>query len=399
MAVHDTSGPSGVILRPTRPPFWNDPVIRGIFFQVLLIGAVLALIAYLVHNTLANLASRSIATGFGFLQKESGFDVGESVIEYSPADTYGRAILVGLLNTIKLSVVGIVLCTILGPLIGVARLSKNWLVSKLAKVYVEVTRNIPVLLHLFFWITLVRLAPNPRDAIELLPGVYMMNRGVLLPVPFADPAHSYIGIAFLLGIILTVLVARWAKRRQEATGQQFPMVWAGIGLIIGLPLLVFFAAGAPLRLDIPVLKGFNFQGGIALTPEFFAMLVGLVVYTAGFVAEIVRSGIMAVSHGQTEAASALGLKPGLTLSKVVLPQALRVIVPPMTSQYLNITKNSSLAVLIGYFDLVSAANTTINQTGQAVEGIGIIMAVYLTMSLGISLFMNYYNARIALKER
>jgi len=374
-------------------------VVRGVIFQIVLIACVVGLVGFLVHNTLSNLASRSIATGFGFLQKEAGFDVGESIIPYTPADNYGRALLVGLLNTLKLAVCGIVLCTILGTLVGIARLSTNWLISKLAKVYIEITRNIPLLLQLFFWITMVRLAPSPRDAVELLPGVYVMNRGVLMPFPEPDPLHTYIYITFLVGVIATFAVARWAKQRQMATGQQFPTFWAGLGLIVGLPLAVFFIVGAPLVLDVPKLQGFNFRGGVGLTPEFVAMLVGLVVYTGGFIAEIVRSGILAVSNGQSEAASALGLRRGVTLRKIVLPQALRVIIPPMTSQYLNIVKNSSLAVAVGYFDLVSAANTTINQTGQAVEGIAIIMAVYLTISLGISLGMNVYNGRMALKER
>jgi len=366
----------------------------------LFVGIVAAFGAFLIHNTVVNLRRQNIASGFGFLDREAAFGIGESLIAYSPADTYARAFLVGLLNTLYVAGLGIVLATILGTMMGIARLSSNWLIRKLAQVYVETFRNIPLLLQLFFWWALLReSAPGPRQAWELLPGVLVSNRGVVFPVPVADPVHRWMLLAFVLGILAAVGVSRWSKRRQALTGAQFPMGWVGTGLVLGLPSVVFLAAGAPLQLDWPELKGFNFAGGNAVSPEFAALLIGLTVYTGSFIAEIVRAGILAVSWGQSEAASALGLKPGQRMRLIILPQALRVIIPPMTSEYLSLTKNSSLAVAIGYPDLVSIANTTMNQTGQAVEGIAMIMAVYLAISLVISLFMNLYNRAVALVER
>ena len=389
-----------VIQRPGRPPPWNDPRIRGLIYQILFVAIVAAAVAFLVHNTLVNLRRQNIASGFGFLDREAAFGIGESLIAYSPADTYARAFLVGLLNTLYVSALGIVLATILGTVLGIARLSSNWLIRKLAQIYVETFRNIPLLLQLFFWWGMLRQsAPPPRQAWELLPGVLISNRGVVFPVPTADPVHRWMLLAFVLSIAGAIGVSRWSKRRQARTGSQIPSGWVGAALIVGLPLLVFLVNGMPLKLDWPELKGFNFVGGSSLSPEFAALLIGLTIYTGSFIAEIVRAGILAVSWGQTEAAFALGLKPGQRMRLIVLPQALRVIVPPMTSEYLSLTKNSSLAVAIGYPDLVSIANTTMNQTGQAVEGIAMIMAVYLTISLLISLFMNLYNRTVALVER
>jgi general L-amino acid transport system permease protein len=389
-------------LKPTRAPIWNDPNARAIFYQVVIVGAVVALGWYLVHNTLENMARQGIAGGWGFLEREAAFEISpdEQMIPYSPADTYARAFLVGVLNTFRAAIVGIVFATLLGTVIGIARLSSNWIVRKLALLYVELFRNVPLLLQLFFWWAWLREAtPGPRQAWHLMPGVFLSNRGLVYPVPLHDPAYHWMGLALLVGIAATVALKRWAKRRQEATGQPFPTIWAGIGLVLGLPLVVFLLAGAPLAWSTPELKGFNFAGGSSITPEFTALVVGLVTYTAAFIAEIVRGGIQAVPWGQSEAAGAIGLTRTQALRLVILPQALRIIVPPMTSQYLNITKNSSLAVAIGYPDLVSIANTTINQTGQAVEGIALIMAIYLTISLSISLFMNWYNRWVALVER
>ncbi|MBI3706586.1 MAG: amino acid ABC transporter permease [Proteobacteria bacterium] len=385
---------------PTHRLSLNDPVVRAVIYQIVVVGGVLLLAWYLIHNTLANLETRKIATGFAFLQREAGFAIGESLIEFAPADTYLKALIVGVLNTLRVAVVGIVLATILGTFLGIARLSRNWLLAKAASVYVEFMRNIPLLLQLFFWyVVITESLSGPREAVNLMPGVYLSNRGFRFPTPVDHPVFSYMFVALLLGVVASIFVSRWAKRRQEATGAQFPTISASIGLVLGLPLLVFLLAGAPLTMDWPTLRGFNFVGGASLTPEFVALLVGLVTYTAAFIAEIVRSGILAVSKGQWEAAGALGLRRSLILRNVVLPQAMRVIVPPMTSQYLNITKNSSLAVAIGYPDLVSIANTTLNQTWQAIEGIALIMAVYLTVSLSISAFMNWYNKHIALVER
>lgn len=386
--------------RPDRGPRWSDPQIRSVVWQILFIGIVVALVAFLIHNTLVNLRRQNIASGFGFLDREAAFGIGESLIAYSPADTYARAFLIGLLNTLYVSALGIVLATVLGTVMGIARLSSNWLIRKLAQIYVETFRNIPLLLQLFFWWAMLRVsAPAPRQAWELLPGVLVSNRGFVYPVPTADPVHHWMLLAFVLGIAGAIAVSRWSKRRQALTGAQFPSGWVGAALVVGLPLLVFLAAGMPLVLDWPELKGFNFVGGGAVSPEFAALLLGLTVYTGSFIAETVRAGILAVSWGQSEAAAALGLRPGQRMRLIVLPQALRVIVPPMTSEYLSLTKSSSLAVAIGYPDLVSIANTTMNQTGQAVEGIAMIMAVYLVISFLISLFMNLYNRAVALVER
>jgi general L-amino acid transport system permease protein len=385
---------------PTRPAPWRDAQIRGIAYQVVFVAAVVGFIAFIVHNTLGNIGRQGIATGFGFLHREAAFGIGESLIAYSPADTYARAFLVGLTNTLHVAALGIVLATILGTVMGLARLSSNWLVAKLARVYVETFRNIPLALQLFFWWGLLnKMAPGPRQAWQILPNVFVSNRGVIYPVPQTNPAYYWVAAAFCLGVVGAVGFNRWAKRRQAATGQQFPTGWIALALAIGLPGAVFLGFGAPLTLDVPVLKGFNFSGGDVMSPEFAALLMGLVIYTGTFIAEIVRAGILAVSWGQSEAAMALGLKSGQRMRLVVLPQALRVIVPPMTSQYLSLTKDSSLAVIIGFPDLVSIANTTMNQTGQAIEGIAMIMAVYLFLSLAISLAMNLYNRAVALVER
>ena len=348
-----------------------------------------------------NLARQKIASGFHYLEREAGFEIGDTMIEYSPASTYARAIWVGILNTLRVAVLGIILSTILGTLIGVGRLSPNWLLSRICSWYVEAFRNVPLLLWLFLFYKLISEAfPGPRQAISMLwNSVFLSNRGVYFPVPMADPIHKWMGVAFLVGIAAAFFINRWAKKRQATTGQPFPILSVALGAIIGLPFLVWLAGGAPSHMSWPELKGFNFVGGTVIQPEFTALLVGLVLYTSAFVAEIVRSGILALHKGQSEAAAALGLSRGQAMRLVLLPQALRVIVPPMTSQYLNITKNSSLAIAIGYPDLVASVNVTINQTGQAIENVLIIMAAYLSVSLSISAFMNWYNKRIALTER
>lgn len=398
MAMETTDRDAGA--PPTAPAFWNNPTVRSVAYQVVLIGGVIAVGGYLVHNTLVNLDRQGIATGFGFLNREAAFEIGESPIAYAPSDTYGRAFLVGLLNTLIVAGIGIVLATIWGTVLGIARLSTNWLIRKFASVYVETVRNIPPLLQLIVWWDVLRVsAPGPREAWKPLPHVFISNRGVIFPVPVYSPVYIWMAGALVVGIVATILVARWAHHRQMATGVQFPTLKVGTGLILGLPLLVFLASGMPLTLNAPTLRGFNFVGGKVVSPEFVALLVGLVVYTAGFIAEIVRAGILGVSWGQSEAAMALGLPRSSVLRLVVLPQALRIIVPPITSQYLNLTKNSSLAVAIGFPDVTSIGNTTINQTGQAVEGIALIMSVYLAISLSISLFMNWYNRFVRLVER
>ncbi len=386
--------------RPLRTSRWHQPAVRGIVYQVLAVGAVGLLAWFLISNTLANLQSRNIASGFGFLNGEAGFAIGESVIAYSPQDSVGRAILVGLFNTLKIAAVGIVLSTILGTLVGIARLSKNVLVAKLAGAYVELVRNVPLLLQLFFWYALVtEHLPGPRQALNPLPGVFLSNRGMKIPTPVDHIALDFALAGLFIAIALCLLVANIARRRQAATGQRLPALRIGIAMLVGLPLLGWVIGGAPLALDVPRLQGFNFTGGATLSPEFAALLAGLVFYTTAFTAEVVRAGIQSVSTGQWEAAGSIGLSRGLALRLVVLPQALRVIVPPMTSQFLNLTKNSSLAIAIGYPDLVSVVNTTMNQSGQAIESILIIMGAYLVVSLSISFAMNAYNRRIALTER
>jgi len=387
------------VARPARKLSWNDPGVRAIFYQIVAVAAVGSAIWFLVHNTLQNLATRHIASGFEFLSREAGFAIGESAIDYSPADTYRKALLVGLLNTLRTALIGIVFATIFGTVIGIARLSKNWLIKKIASVYVETMRNIPLLLQLFFWYAVIsETAPGPRQALSPLPGIFISNRGIKIPSLQGD-GLLWLFVGLLFAVVVSVVMSKWARAHQAKTGRMFPKIWVTLLLCVACPPLFWWASGTALSVDIPALKGFNFVGGVTLTPEFAALLVGLVIYTSAFIAEVVRSGIQSVSRGQWEAAGAIGLKNNLVLRLIVLPQALRVIIPPMTSQYLNVTKNSSLAVAIGYPDIVSIVNTMLNQTGQAIEGIMIIMAAYLTVSLSISVFMNWYNKRIALVER
>jgi general L-amino acid transport system permease protein len=385
---------------PDKVPFWLDPKKRSLIYQFFVLCMVGLLGYYLISNTLENLERQSIATGFGFLQRESSFEIGESLIPYSAAHSYGRALLVGALNTLFVAFIGIITTVILGAFIGMARLSSNWLVSKLASVFIEVMQDIPVLLQLFFWYAIFyETLPSPRQALNPFGHLFLCNRGVVFPIPEADPAHVFMAIALLTGCTIVYVLRRWAKKRQERTGQYFPVFRVSLCIIVALPLLTWWVAGAPTKMDTPELTGFNFEGGITVSPEFIALLLGLVLYTAAFVAEVVRAGIQSVSKGQREAAMSLGLRPPLVLNLVILPQALRVIIPPLTSQMLNLTKNSSLAVAIGYPDFVSVANTTINQTGQAIEGVALIMAVYLFFSLSTSAFMNWYNKKTALVER
>lgn len=391
-------------VQPAKPPPWNDPKVRAIVFQIIAALAVAGTIFYLISNTLHNMEQRGISTGFGFLDNTAGFGILQSLIEYDETHTYGRTFLVGLLNTVLVSGLGIIFATILGFVMGVARLSTNWLIAKIAAAYIEIFRNIPLLLQIVFWyfgiFTAQALIPSPRQSIEVGGVFFLNNRGLYLPGPVFGEAFWLTVLAVVVAIVTVVFLARWARRRQERTGQQFHTVYVSIAILIGLPGLVFLLSGSPLTWDIPQLKGFNFSGGITMIPELFALLLALTIYTGTFIAETVRSGIQAVSHGQTEAARALGLRNGPTLRLIIIPQAMRVIIPPLTSQYLNLTKNSSLAAAVGYPDLVAVfAGTTLNQTGQAVEIIAMTMMVYLTLSLTISLFMNWYNAKMALRER
>ncbi len=373
---------------------------RGIFWQIVLVATVVAVAWYLITNTQANLAARNISVGFGFLTKEAGFEIGESLIAYDSSNSYLRAFLVGLGNTLFVAAIGILLATLIGLIVGIMRLSDNWLVSRVAAWYVEVMRNIPLLLQLLVWYGLItELLPPIRQSIALGELVFLNQRGLRIAWPQPHPAIDAAQWAMLAGIVVWWFWRRHARKVQDRTGRQLPVVWPALALIIGLPLVVWALGGAPTVLDVPKLAGFNFAGGKLMSPEFTALLIGLSTYTAAFIAEIVRAGILAVDHGQTEASMALGLTPGQRLRLVTLPQALRVIVPPMTSQYLNLTKNSSLGVAIGYPDLVAVANTTMNQTGQAIEAIAITMGVYLFISLVISFAMNWYNNRVRLVER
>jgi general L-amino acid transport system permease protein len=390
--------------RPGRPKYrmrlsWSDSRFRGLVWQVLVVGSVAALAFWLWRNTVANLDARHIATGFAFLKREAGMPIADTLISYRPSDTYLRALLIGVLNTLRVAIVGIVFATLLGTVIGIARLSKNWLLAKLSAVYVEVLRDIPLLLQLLFWYVVLQGLPAPRQALQPVGGVFLSNRGLLLPTVDWVPLHGWVLLTGIAGIVGTLLYRKYARARQMADGQ-LRRVWPlALLLLVGLPVGVSVALDVPWTVRWPELRGFNFSGGTALSPEYVALLLALTTYTAAFIAEIVRAGILSVSRGQWEAAEALGLRPGVILARIALPQALRVIIPPLTSQYLNLTKNSSLAVAIGYQDIVSIANTMLNQTGQAIEGIALIMLVFLTISLSISLLMNWYNARTALVGR
>lgn len=389
---------------PSEKPkvaFWRDPVKRGYAFQALLFLAVAFFVYEAAANAIDNLQRQKMASGFGFLNQISGFDINQTLVSYSNTSTYGRAFVVGLLNTLLVAGLGIILATLIGFSIGVARLSQNWLVNRLAAFYVEIVRNSPLLLQLLFWyFLLINVTPAPRDSLSLGLGSYLNNRGLIVPAPQFGDNFWLVFVALLAGLVGAWLFSRRAHARQEATGEQSPVLGVSLALILGLPLIAFFALGAPLTFSVPEAGRFNIRGGMQLLPEFVALLTGLSLYTAAFIAENVRAGIQAVSKGQTEASYALGLKPGLTLDLIIIPQAMRVIIPPLTNQYLNLTKNSTLAVAIGYPDLWQVfAGTVLNQTNQAIEVIAISMAVYLFLSVVTSLAMNWYNTKKALVER
>ncbi|MDW6021332.1 amino acid ABC transporter permease [Mesorhizobium sp. BAC0120] len=385
---------------PAWASYINDPRIRGVIYQLLLFIALVAFVWWVVDNTVENLQRAKIASGFAFLRGRAGFDISQSLISYSSDSTFSRALLVGLLNTVMVAVAGVVTASIVGFLVGIGRLSRNWLIRKISTVYVEVFRNIPPLLVIFFWyLGVLAVLPLPRDSYHLPFGSYLNSRGFFLPRLVWGEGAGLIPLGFLLAIAMSSFVAHRARQRQMATGQQFPAFWTSVGLIVGLPLLAFFAAGMPLEIEYPKQATFNMAGGFKVTPEFLALYLALSFYTASFIAEIVRAGVLGVSKGQTEAAAALGLRAGAILRLVVVPQALRIIIPPLTSQYLNLTKNSSLAVAIGYPDLVAIGGTILNQTGQSIEVVVIWMVIYLGLSLATSGFMNWFNTRMALVER
>jgi len=382
--------------------FLRNPDALSALYQVVLCVLIAGVVYLALANAAENLSRAKIATGFGFWDVTAGFDINQTLISYSAqSSTYGRAFWVGLLNTLLVSALGIVFATIIGFLVGIGRLSRNLLVARLAGFYVETIRNVPLLLQLLFWYNAVlKVLPELRDSHVLFGGIVLSNRGFYLPKPMFGPQIVWVVAALVFGIVVSAVVAGVAKRRRERTGQRLPVIAIAFSLVVGLPLLVFVAAGSPVTFDNPIMGRFNISGGMEILPEFMALLFGLAIYTAAFIAEAVRAGILAVAKGQTEAAYALGLRATPTLRLVIVPQAMRVIIPPLTNQYLNLIKNSSLAVAIGYPDFVQIfTGTVLNQTGQAVEIVVLTMAVYLAISLVTSLAMNWYNARIALTER
>ncbi|QDB99380.1 amino acid ABC transporter permease [Mesorhizobium sp. 8] len=385
---------------PQRASLLYDPRVRGIVFQVVLVALLALGIWWIVDNTIENLRRSHIATGFGFLKGRAGFDIANTLIDYSSDNSYGRALVVGILNTAIVAITGIITATIIGFLVGIGRLSNNWLIRKLATVYIEIFRNIPPLLVILFWYQgVLALLPNVRDSIGLPFGSFLNNRGFYFPRMVWSDGAWLVAAGLAAGIVLSWYVARRARARQMATGQQFPVFLTSVALIVGMPLLGFALAGFPLTFEFPQKGTFNLTGGVNVKPEFLSLYLALSFYTAAFIAEIVRAGIVGVPKGQTEAFSALGLRSGQGLRLVVIPQAMRIIIPPLTSQYLNLTKNSSLAVAIGYPDLYAIGGTILNQTGQAIEVVVIFMVVYLGISILTSLFMNWFNTKMALKER
>ncbi|MCG6858569.1 MAG: amino acid ABC transporter permease [Salaquimonas sp.] len=398
MTVADTPVGTGA----PKVAIFNDPKVRGAAIQIVLIALIAFLIYGMVSNAATNLAKAGIASGFGFLNVTAGFGINISpFVEYSETSTYGRVFLVGLQNTLVISIAGIFFATIIGFIVGVARLSSNWVIAKLAYAYVEIMRNIPLLLWIFIWyFSVLRLLPSKSDPINLGPFGLLNIAGYYAPKAVFAGGAGWIGIALIVAIVASFVLSFWAKRRQLATGEQFPVFWTSVAMIVGLPLIAYFLTGMPVSFELPTASRFGPKGGARIYPEFLGLLLALSLYTANYIGEIVRAGIMAISHGQTEAAHALGIRSGPTLRLVVIPQAMRVIIPPLTNQYLNLTKNSSLAVAIAYPDLVSVfAGTTLNQTGQAVEVLLMTMLTYLAISLLTSLLMNWFNAKMALVER
>ncbi|MGV2099076.1 amino acid ABC transporter permease [Rhizobium sp. 21-4511-3d] len=396
-AVHTTPLPES---RWTLQSALYDPRLRGIFFQVLTVVLLVGFIAWVAHNTAINLQRSNTASGFAFLNGRAGFEIGQSLISYSSDSTYGRALVVGILNTILVAITGIITATIIGFIVGIGRLSHNWLIAKLCTVYVEVFRNIPPLLVIFFWYSgVLAVLPQPRESLHLPFSMFLNNRGLAFPKPMFEAGMWVVLAALVIGIIATVITARWAHKRQAATGKQFHTIWVSIALIAGLPILAFLVTGLPISFDVPVAGKFNLTGGSVVGPEFMSLFLALSFYTAAFIAEIVRAGIRGVPKGQSEAAGALGLHPSSVTRLVVVPQAFRIIIPPLTSQYLNLTKNSSLAIAVGFSDLVAVGGTTLNQTGQSIEVVVVWIVVYLGLSVLTSLFMNWFNAKMALVER
>ncbi len=394
---------SGGHLTGRLATFWYDPKFRAAIIQVALVAAVVVAATILIQNTIANLENRGIRAGFDFLDSPAGFDISMSLIPYSvdAGSTHGRVFIVGLLNTLLVSALGIVLATTLGFILGILRLSSNWLISRMVGFYIETIRNVPLLLQFVFWhFAVFQSLPLIREAFDIFGIIYIHNRGVTAPAPIPEDGFWLIVFSLLAAIGGIQWLRRWAHKRQNETGQQFPVLWISIGLLIGLPAITALATGLPLSWDYPEFGRFRFAGGFEIPVELFSALSALTLYTAAFIAEIVRAGILAIDKGQTEASRSLGMRDMPTLQLIIIPQALRVIVPPLISQFLNLTKNSSLGIAVGYPDLFSVfGGVSLNQTGQALEVIAMCMVVYLTFSLLISMYMNWYNRRIALVRR
>ena len=381
--------------------FLNDPKVRAVIYQITVAVAVVLFAAWVIANTGANLRAQNKTTGFDFLWGTAGFEVSFTLTGFNRSSIYWQALLTGIVNTVLVSFISIIVATVIGFVVGIARLSSNWIVSRVAAVYVEVVRNVPLLLQLFVWyFAVLKAMPAVKQSFIFFGSWALNQRGLYVPKPLLDDRFIYVAVAFAVSVVAAFVLARWARRRQEATGQQFPSFWTGLGIIVVITLIAMPVSGTNLQFDPPILQGFNYKGGIQLPPELVALIVGLSLYHATFIGETVRGGIQAISHGQTEAAQSLGLKEGQRLRLVIIPQAMRVIIPPLTSQYLNITKNSSLGAAIGYPEFVSVfMGTSLNQSGRAIEIVSITMLVYLTLSLSTSALMNWYNSRVALVER
>jgi general L-amino acid transport system permease protein len=402
MALADARTGSG---EPPKVSLLYNPALRSVVYQVVTIVVIVGAVWYAWNNVVQNLARANMSAGFGFLNSRAGFDLAQTLIAYSSDSTYFRALQVGLINTLVVAAAGIVTATIVGLLVGVGRLSHNWLIARLCTVYVEIFRNIPPLLVIFFWyLGVLALLPSIRTIFQHLKDdpdaiFFISNRGIYMPAPVFGEGFGTVLAAFAIGIVAAIAFTIWGNARQRATGKRPPVLWGNLGLIVLFPLIVFVLMGSPLTFDYAVPGSFNMEGGMVIGPEFLALYLALSLYTASFIAEIVRAGIRGVSKGQSEAAFALGLRPGHTTRLVVLPQALRIIIPPLTSQYLNLIKNSSLAVAVGYADLVAVGGTILNQSGKSIEIISIWMLIYVSISLITSLLMNWFNAKMALVER
>lgn len=380
---------------------WRHEESRAVLIQILVIFAVFGAFGWLVSNLLTNFAALNKNFGFDFLSQPAGYDINQTLIEYTNRSSHFRAAIVGLLNTFMVAVFGIVLATIMGVILGIIRLSNNWLARNVTYWYIEFTRNVPILLHILLWHgIIINTLPHPKKALSLGDVSFLTNRGFYVPEPIAEVGISVLYLAIVAAIVFAVFFSRYAKKLQSETGKQLPVLWVNLAVLALVPFVAFIASGSPVSFEYPVLKGFNFKGGMHLLPEFVALTFALAIYTAAFIAENVRAGILAIHKGQREAAEALGLRPGRVMSLVILPQARRVIIPPLTSQYLNLTKNSSLAIAIGYMDLVATlGGITLNQTGREIETMLMVMGMYLAISLSISMGMNWYNSSVKLVDR